>query len=75
MVCFIIQSDYLPDCRVRTEENAYCEDDCRVLLNEGKLVGCSSVVPGLMKYRLGGMTYVHAISDFFIQYTMRSCPH
>ena len=28
-----------------------------------------------MKYRLGGTTYVAAISDFFIQYTMRSCLH
>ena len=34
--------------------------DCRVL-NEGKLLGCLTVVPGLMKYRLVGTTYVHAI--------------
>ena len=27
--------------------------ECRVL-NEGKLVGCPTVVPGLMEYRLGG---------------------
>ena len=34
--------------------------DCRVL-NEGKLLGCPTVVPGLMKYRLVGTTYVHDI--------------
>ena len=39
--------------RVHTEENSYCEASCRVL-NEGKLVGCPTVVPGLMKYRLVG---------------------
>ena len=36
-----------------TEENSYCEADCRIL-NERKLVGCLTVVPGLLKYRLGG---------------------
>ena len=40
---FFIESDHLPDRRVRTEENSYCEDDCRVL-NEGKLFGCLTVV-------------------------------
>ena len=70
---YFYQGDYLPDCRVRTEEDSYCEDDCHVL-NEGKLVGCPTVVPRLMKYCLGGTTYVHAISNFFMQYTMRSCP-
>ena len=54
------ESDYLPDRRVCTEENSYCENDCRVL-NEGKLRGCPTVVPGLMKYRLVGTTCVHAI--------------
>ena len=34
----------LPDHPVHIEENTYCEDDCRVL-NEGKLVGCPTVVP------------------------------
>ena len=72
--CLIVQSDYLPDCRVHTEENSYCEDDFRVL-NVGKLVGCPTVVPRLIKYRLGGTTYMHAIPNFFIQYRMRSCPH
>ena len=57
---FLKESDYLPDHRVGTEENSYCKDDCRVL-NEGKLLGCPTVVPGLMKYRLLGTTYVHAI--------------
>ena len=27
----IEKNDYLPDCCVRTEEESYCEDDCRVL--------------------------------------------
>ena len=71
---FMEQSDYLRDHSVRTKENSYFEDDC-CILDEGKLVGCPTVVPGLMKYRPGGMTYVRATSDFFIQYKMRSCPH
>ena len=37
--------------------------------------GCPTVVPVLMKYRLGGTTYVPVISDFFIQYMMWSCSH
>ena len=48
-ITLIYQSVCLNDYRVRTEEN--CEDDCRVL-NERKLVGCPTFVPGLMKYRL-----------------------
>ena len=52
--------DIYPDCRVHTEENLYCVADCRVL-NERKLAGCPTVVPGLLKYRLAGTTYVPPI--------------
>ena len=46
------KSDYLPDRRVRTEENSYCEDDCRVL-NEGKLLRCPTVVYSMKENFLG----------------------
>ena len=53
----------------RTEENSYCEDDCCVL-NEGKLLGCPTVVYSMKENFLGarlikiclvGTTYVHSI--------------
>ena len=60
--------DIYPGCHIHTEENSYCVANCHIL-NEGKLVArCPTGVHGLMKYRLGGTTYMHAISDFFIQY-------
>ena len=62
----IMAGDILPDCRVilHTEESSYCVADYCVL-NAGKLVGCPTVVPELMKYRLGG-PYARAISNFCI---------
>ena len=80
------ESDYLPDRRVRTEENSYCEDDYRVL-NEGKLLGCLTVVYSMKENFLSACgartdeisSCWHDLrarcSDFFIQYTMWSCPH
>ena len=38
--------------RVHTVENSYCVADYNHVFNEGKLVGCPTAVPGLMKYRL-----------------------
>ena len=77
---FKIESDYLPDRRVCTEENSYCEDDCHVLsegklpdclvLNERKLLGCRTDEISSCWHDLRAR-----YSDFFIQYTMRSCPH
>ena len=64
-------NDIYPDCRVHTEEKSYCVTDCRVL-NEGKLVGSPMVVPRLMKYRLGGTSYVRAIFNFFTTGRVRS---
>ena len=52
-----LANDTYPNNHVHTEENSYCLADCRVL-NEGKLVGCPTIVPGLVKYRLGGTTCV-----------------
>ena len=49
-----LESDYLPDRRVRTEENSYCEDDCRVL-NEGKFLGCPTVVYSMKENFLGAL--------------------
>ena len=44
----------LPDRRVRTEENSYCKDDCCVL-NEGKLLGCPTVVYSMKENFLGAL--------------------
>ena len=60
--------DIYPTGLVHTEENSCYTANCRSL-NEGKLVGCPMVVPGQMKYRRGGTTYVGTISALFIQPT------
>ena len=49
---FLKESDYLHDRHLGTEENSYCTDDCRVL-NEGKLLGCPTVVYSMKENFLG----------------------
>ena len=61
--------NYLTD-RVHTEENSYCVADCHVL-NEEKLVGCPTAVPGLIRYCLEALFTNTLFPIFLIQYTTR----